>query len=103
VSTGIPAGAKPTMQPVYLVKPPAERRGHIDDLKAWIAEPTKEAEAKAAALLKRCGPLVVDRAQYRLNEKGKIDRIAGADIRELRVKEHATVSADPTRGEADDR
>jgi hypothetical protein len=87
VSTGIPAGAKPTMQPVYLVKPPAERRGSIDDLKAWIAKPGADTEPAAKSLLERCGQLAVDGVLYRLGTKGKIETIRGADIGVLRQRE----------------
>jgi hypothetical protein len=77
---------KPTMMPVYVVKPEMERRGTMDQLKTWIAMPNKVNEGPAVALLKRCGPLAVNGVQYRL-EGDKIVTVSGPALGQLRINE----------------
>jgi hypothetical protein len=47
---------------------------HMDRIRAWRDEPTADAERFAKELLQRCGPLVLDRVQYRLTG-GEIETV----------------------------
>lgn len=60
---------RPLQQPA-----PGEPSMNMSRIKTYRDNPSQKNERYAAELLERCGPLVLDQVQYRLNE-GKIEAV----------------------------